>query len=234
MYSLLLTICWTRVIHGANWREHEARSPLQQWQLLLHHRGFLLSKVLSARRLSSAAGQSLTSPQPWPGIQMYGHCAVTGGTAAALFLEQKVCELSIQPHTAVSLHQIEEHYRKWMGRSDAWLFSLTDDASIEWPFCFFSFSLLESLCPTSEDRAATLHNCEDIFHQIMFCSILDKKNMANEDEMLQVYLHSYGIIGLIIPELPSLVFTVWKIRVTTSCILFFSMLGRISVEGEEL
>lgn len=35
--------------------------------------------------------------------------------AAALFLEQKVCEISIRPHTAVSLHQIKEHYTNWMG-----------------------------------------------------------------------------------------------------------------------
>lgn len=26
-----------------------------------------------------------------------------------------------------------------------------------------------------------------------------RKNVANEDEMLQVYLHNYGFIGLIVP-----------------------------------
>lgn len=161
------------MIHGANWREHEGRSPLQQWQLQLHHRGFWLSKVLSTRRLSSAAGQSVTSPQPWPGIQMYADCAMTGGTAAALFLKQKVCELSIQPHTAVSLHPIE-HYRKWMGAQ-------THDCSHwlmmhQFNSIFFSFSLLELLCPTSEEWAATLHNCEDIFRQIMFCCNLEDKH----------------------------------------------------------
>lgn len=114
-------------------------------------------------------------PNLGPGYKCTPIGAVTGGTAAALFLEQKVCELSIQPHTAVSLHQIE-HYRKWMGAEthdcSHWLMMHQFNSLI----FFFSFSLLELLCPTSEEWAAMLHNCEDIFRQIMFCRNLEDKH----------------------------------------------------------
>lgn len=156
MYSLLFTICWTRVIHGTNWWEHEGWSPLPQRQLLWHHQGFQLFKVLATRCLSSAAGHLVTSPQPWPGYKCTAVVQWQAASCCPFPGTEDVWDLHSTSHRCV----LASNQRALQELN--WTHDCPDSIRMHQfnsPI-FSSTGVVVSHC--SKDWTAMLHNCEEI------------------------------------------------------------------------
>lgn len=145
MYSLLFTICRTRVIHGAKWWEREGWSPLQQWQLLL-------TLELCCRTIGDLT-------PTLAGIQMYGNCTVTAGQLLP-FSWNRRCARSPFDLTPLCpcIKSKSITGTEWaLGR----MIVLTGYGCINLLALFFPpAGVVVSHC--SKDRAATFHNCEEI------------------------------------------------------------------------
>lgn len=79
--------------------------------------------------IQSEIWQPVTSAQPWPRYERTRLCS-DSRPAAALFLEQEVCEMSIRPHYRCVLASKQRALEERNGRSDAWFFLLNADVSV--------------------------------------------------------------------------------------------------------